>query len=162
MYSDELNYLHKNKYKEEYLNMIKNYISTNKEIHNILLIIDLIDLVTIYEYHKNDNKTEKSFPLSFIEQLKQNLKDINTMNSFLIKQRLQNTINFIKDTNNINHKTKIYRVRYIFNDIEKVRLKLINSINENIKEKEEDKRKRGCIYNKKMLRKNKIMFFLLF
>ena len=95
---------------------------------SVILMIDLIDLITIYENFKKIK--EKLFPLSYMEQLKLNFKDINTMNSFIIKQRIQNTINYIKDINN-NSKSKIYRVRYIFNDIEKVRLKLIDVINEN-------------------------------
>ena len=116
-------------------------------------MIDLIDLITIYECY-NNIINEKIFPLSFIEKLKQNYKDINTMNSFMIKQRLQNNINYIKDINNINNKNKIYRVKYIINDIEKVRLKLINIINKNNNEKNNENKNKSITKNEKNNIKN--------
>ena len=128
--SEELNFIYNNKFNGECLLIIKNYIFNNNiQINNFILMIDLIDLITIYEYHNNYD--EKIFSLSFMEKLKQYYKKINTMDSFIIKQRIQNTINYIKNVNNVNNKNKIYRVRYIINDIEKIRLKLINIINDN-------------------------------
>ena len=153
--SEELKFIYNNQFQKECLKMIKNYIynyNLSKYYINcsLILMIDLIDSITIYEFNNKDIK-EQIFSLSYMEQLKLNFKDINTMNSFIIKQRIQNTINYIKETNNNISKSKIYRVRYIFNDIEKVRLKLINVINENKIGNNNDER--NSIYHNKKLRK---------
>ena len=91
----------------------------------------LIDLIIIYECNESEEIDEKTFTLPYIEQLKNDFETINIMESFMIKQRLQNTMTFIQNINKNNekNKNKIYRVKYMFNDIEKVRLKILNSIN---------------------------------
>ena len=154
--SEELKFIYDNQFQKECLKMIKNYICSyklSKYLINssLILMIDLIDYITIYEFNNKDIIKEPSFSLSYMEQLKLNFEDINTMNSFIIKLRIQNSINYIKEANNNINKSKIYRVRYIINDIEKLRLKLINVINENKIGNNKDER--NSIYHNKKLRK---------
>ena len=130
--SDELNYIHNNKSKKECLIVIKNYIiNINIKINNVILMIDLIDLIIIYEDYNIKEKKEKLFSLSYMDQLKFKYKNINTMDAFIIRNRIQNTFNYLKNPKDTNNKYKIFRVRSIFNDIEKVRLKFMNIINAN-------------------------------
>ena len=164
--SDELNYIHNNKFKKDCLIIIKNYIiNIYIKINNIILMIDLIDLIIIYEDNKIEERKEKLFPLSYMEQLKLKYKNINTMDSFIIRNRIQNTINYLKNPNDIINKYKIFRVKNIFNDIEKIRLKFMNIINANNSEKI-DKNSNNIIYNNKELRfcyeKIKYCFFYYF
>jgi hypothetical protein len=78
----------------------------------------LIDLIKIYECNESEEIDEKTFTLPYIEQLKNDFETINIMESFMIKQRLQNTMTFIQNINKNNekNKNKIYRVKYMFND----------------------------------------------
>jgi hypothetical protein len=66
----------------------------------------LIDLIKIYECNESEEIDEKTFTLPYIEQLKNDFETINIMESFMIKQRLQNTMTFIQNINKNNEKNK--------------------------------------------------------
>ena len=105
--SDELKEIHQNKFNEECLIKLKQYIFKNinnyNEIHSINIIINFIEIIILYDYinDTNDNlDTNKLFNLSYVDKIKIAIKkNINLDENTSIKQQIESIINFLKEPN---------------------------------------------------------------